>query len=329
MTRYSDCASINREVEERRALERICEMRNHRKKKTVRARKKKMALKYRLRRGVFFFLLMFAAGFLGYGVFRTVGAQIAEQPAQAAAGTGSQIPQKAAVSIQGPISGTSVQEDSESQKKEREDDPDIQQEEDADGEEDSLADAEAFPEEGEEEGKSTQAEPKPVSMADKESWSLILVNKKNRLPNDFTVESALVDDEHFLDSRIVDDARLMLADAKKDGILLTISAGYPLKAPRENTNAGEAGRACLEEHLTGLSLDLSTRFKQGEKDFEQTPAHSWLMRNAHKYGFILRYPKDKEPVTGVEYTPNHYRYVGKEHAGNMVDAKLCLEEYLR
>ena len=53
-----------------------------------------------------------------------------------------------------------------------------------------------------------------------------------------------------------------------------------------------------------------------------------MVENSHKYGFVLRYPKDKESITGIEYEPWHFRYVGKEHAKVMKENNFCLEEYV-
>ena len=69
----------------------------------------------------------------------------------------------------------------------------------------------------------------------------------------------------------------------------------------------------------GDRLDLS---------FEDTAAFEWLHDNAYKFGFILRYPKDKVSTTGYAYEPWHYRFVGREAATDIHFAGLCLEEYL-
>ena len=64
------------------------------------------------------------------------------------------------------------------------------------------------------------------------------------------------------------------------------------------------------------------------KSFENTDAFKWLSKNAHKFGFILRYPKDKTEITGYDYEPWHYRFVGREAATEIYLSGLCLEEYL-
>ena len=82
----------------------------------------------------------------------------------------------------------------------------------------------------------------------------------------------------------------------------------------------------ISEHATGLALDiLSDNYKDADDGYADTPEGQWLLNNVHKYGFILRYPKDKEHITGVIYEPWHFRYVGVEAATEMYHLGLCLE----
>ena len=84
------------------------------------------------------------------------------------------------------------------------------------------------------------------------------------------------------------------------------------------------------EHHTGLAFDVNCpEFTALEEGFENTAAFRWLDQHAHEYGFILRFPKGKESVTGVIYEPWHYRYVGINHAKLIKERKICLEEYLQ
>lgn len=78
------------------------------------------------------------------------------------------------------------------------------------------------------------------------------------------------------------------------------------------------------EHVTGLALDLNGV----RDDFDATPAFRWLDVHAQDYGFILRYPKDKQNVTKIKYEPWHYRFVGETAARAIKKNNLCLEEYL-
>lgn len=83
------------------------------------------------------------------------------------------------------------------------------------------------------------------------------------------------------------------------------------------------------EHATGLALDiLAVSYEKSNDDYAKTEEGKWLMEHAHEYGFILRYPKDKEHITGVIYEPWHYRYVGKQAAEEIYEQNVCLEEYL-
>ena len=83
------------------------------------------------------------------------------------------------------------------------------------------------------------------------------------------------------------------------------------------------------EHATGLAIDvLSENYKDANEGYADTQEGKWLAENAHKYGFILRYPKDKEHITGVIYESWHYRYIGVEAATEMFESELCLEEYV-
>lgn len=85
-----------------------------------------------------------------------------------------------------------------------------------------------------------------------------------------------------------------------------------------------SARAGYSEHQTGLAFDVN----QVDDSFANTPQAKWLAEHAWEYGFIIRYPKGKEGVTGYQYEPWHLRYLGKETAKAVQDSGLCLEEYL-
>lgn len=82
------------------------------------------------------------------------------------------------------------------------------------------------------------------------------------------------------------------------------------------------------EHQTGLSVDFVQGTTSLTKNFESSTAFAWLSENAHKFGFILRYPKDKTSVTGYDYEPWHYRFVGRTVASRIYEAGICYEEYI-
>lgn len=186
-----------------------------------------------------------------------------------------------------------------------------------------------------------------------EDWRLVLVNAKNKLESDYDVELGTVGN-YQLDARILDDLNAMLAAAKKDGHTLVIYSAYrPMERSRvlytnkvqQYINSGYT-RAAAEaeaarwiappgtsEHNTGLSVDLIsgdyfTKFNDLVHEFDTTAEFKWLYANCAEYGFILRYPEDKQEMTGITYEPWHYRYVGREAARDIMEQKICLEEYV-
>jgi D-alanyl-D-alanine carboxypeptidase len=107
---------------------------------------------------------------------------------------------------------------------------------------------------------------------------------------------------------------------------------YDRQVARFGLKAGEAlaARPGYSEHQTGWAMDVSARGQgcQIRVCFGKTKAGTWLVANAYKYGFIIRYPEFATPVTGYQYEPWHLRYVGKPLAKAMHDAKVStLEKY--
>ncbi|MBE6700984.1 MAG: hypothetical protein E7582_03750 [Ruminococcaceae bacterium] len=83
----------------------------------------------------------------------------------------------------------------------------------------------------------------------------------------------------------------------------------------------------ISEHQTGLAVDMHN-MSAASTAFGNTKEGKWLEENAHKFGFILRYPSDKTKITGINYEPWHFRYVGRYHATKMHELDMCLEEYI-
>ena len=88
-----------------------------------------------------------------------------------------------------------------------------------------------------------------------------------------------------------------------------------------------SARPGFSEHQTGLAVDVYNK-KESYTNFEKTEEFKWMQNNAHKYGFILRFPKDKENETGYQYESWHYRYVGKDIAEYIHKNNISLEEYI-
>ncbi len=102
---------------------------------------------------------------------------------------------------------------------------------------------------------------------------------------------------------------------------------------KENNVATYSCRPGTSDHQTGLAVDiiqssLPSEYSHLIQEFGDTEAGKWLAANAHKFGFVLRFPEDKENITGIIYEPWHFRFVGREHATIMYENNLCLEEYV-
>jgi zinc D-Ala-D-Ala carboxypeptidase len=133
----------------------------------------------------------------------------------------------------------------------------------------------------------------------------------------------------YLSEDVAREFSEMTVDAEKEGLRhFSINSGFR-DFDEQNVLYQEMGSdyalpAGHSEHNLGLSLDVgSTQMKMNE-----APEGKWLENNAWKYGFILRYPKDKTAITGIQYEPWHIRYVGLPHSGIMQEKNFSLEEYL-
>lgn len=181
-------------------------------------------------------------------------------------------------------------------------------------------------------------------------WNLVLANKWNKLPNDFSVKTVTLSNGHSIDERAYNDLQDMMDSARSEGLSPVICSSYRSmeyqidlydNQIKDYINKGYSESEAKEEtekwiaipgtseHQTGLALDIvSLDYQNLDEKQEDTPEQKWLLENSYKYGFILRYPKDKTDITGISYEPWHYRYVGKEAAKEIFDKKISLEEYL-
>ena len=190
-----------------------------------------------------------------------------------------------------------------------------------------------------------------VDPIPRDEWYMKLVNRDNVLTSDFTVETAKCSDGVDVDARIVDALNQMIADAKAAGMNVFVKTGYRTYAKQNSiyqyqvsqqlaagkTQAEAEAAAALitapagaSEHNLGLAVDiLSNTYPNYEDGFATSAEAQWLADNAAKYGFILRYPADKESVTGFSYEPWHFRYVGVDQAQRIKASGLSFEEYLQ
>ena len=182
---------------------------------------------------------------------------------------------------------------------------------------------------------------RPTDMSKNE---LILVNKYNYLAEDYVPENLVKISSSYayannnIKEEVLEAFIEMASASKEEDIVLIINSSYrsfkdqdtiwkTRKASSGTEKADQyAARAGFSEHQSGLSIDIA-QFNSSEEDFENTPAFSWLQNNAHKYGFILRFKKDAEDITGYSYESWHYRYVGKEVAEKVFNEDITYDEY--
>ncbi len=179
---------------------------------------------------------------------------------------------------------------------------------------------------------------------------LLLVNKDHALPADYEVSLATLNDGHQVAEVIYDDLMDMLSAAKEAGCSVVVASAYRTEQQQEQLlkqeirknmwngmNEEEAEADALltvapygySEHETGYTVDLVDANNQMLDDTQETTtANIWLRRNCWKYGFVMRYPRGKEDITGYSYESWHFRYVGKADAKEMTEERVTLEEYL-
>ena len=173
---------------------------------------------------------------------------------------------------------------------------------------------------------------------------LLLVNKHNYLTKEYKPDK-LVDvsvkycyGQNKISEEVYNKYISMYNAAKEEGLYLIITSAYREYEFQETlwkkyaAQQGEewadsiAARPGYSEHQSGLALDIVT-YNSNMNDFENTKEFKWLQDNAHKYGFILRYPKGKEKLTGYNYESWHYRYVGVETATKIKKLGITFDEY--
>ncbi|EJR65391.1 hypothetical protein IIO_01575 [Bacillus cereus VD115] len=179
----------------------------------------------------------------------------------------------------------------------------------------------------------------------------VVVNKEYGLPENYQPKDLVVPNVPFSFSGTVEKSHLRkeAADAleklfylaKQEGIQLNAVSGFRSYEYQKNLYANNVKRKGQEhtdrfsakpghsEHQTGLTMDVSSKSANNELElsFANTKEGKWLKENAHRAGFIIRYPKGKESITGYAYEPWHIRYVG-DIAENIYKEKLTLEEYM-
>ena len=156
---------------------------------------------------------------------------------------------------------------------------------------------------------------------------ILLVNKKYSLPSTYNPG---------VDATAYNALKNLQQKAKEAGHNIPLVSGFRSYSRQQtlyNNYVQQDGQTLADtysarpghsEHQTGLAFDVGAI----DDNYGNTPAGKWLTENAHKYGFIIRYLKGKESITGYKYEPWHIRYVGIEHATKISNQNITLEEYL-
>lgn len=169
-----------------------------------------------------------------------------------------------------------------------------------------------------------------------------LVNKYYKLNKDATFNDLINIEMEYSNNGIQSFRKVaytplvnMIENAKNDGIILRVLSGYRTYDRQEFLFNNSVNKNGLEhallysakpghsEHELGLAVDFNTT----DMSFENTKEYEWLKNNSYKYGFIERYKKGKENITGYGYEPWHYRYVGIDAATKIFAEDITFEEY--
>lgn len=184
-----------------------------------------------------------------------------------------------------------------------------------------------------------------------EDWELVLVNSTHFMEEDYVPELTEIEDNYYVDSRIAEELRQMLAAGRVAGLNFVICSAYRTMEKQESLYNNKVSRIMSEEglnyekaykeagktvaypgtseHQLGLAVDIVAKdYQQLDDGQANTDEAKWLKEHCYEYGFILRYPLDKTEETGIIFEPWHYRYVGKEAAKEIMERGICLEEYL-
>jgi len=184
-----------------------------------------------------------------------------------------------------------------------------------------------------------------IKKADIKKNNLVLVNKFNFLDKDYIPNNLeKINDKYFIygnsNKRLLNkEAKFFFEklseDSMKNNTPVYGQSGYRSYEDQEkiyNSSKNpdvDTARSGHSEHQTGLAIDVSSTKNGNMLNFEKTNSFLWMQNNAYKYGFILRYPKKKENITGYEFESWHYRYVGLKVAKDMHDNynNLTYDEY--
>ena len=185
-----------------------------------------------------------------------------------------------------------------------------------------------------------------IQKSDTSKGNLIIVNKYYQLDNDYYYGELVTMDKAYdnkngskLNKEAYSAFQKLVDAGEKEGYHIRNNSAYRsyntqsgLYNNYKNSNGLTwadkwSARPGHSEHQTGLALDVGVKNEYSLGKFESSPEFTWMKNNAHLYGFILRYPKGKEYITGYGYEPWHYRYVGVDVATYIYENNITYEEY--
>ena len=189
------------------------------------------------------------------------------------------------------------------------------------------------------------ATPKPDTLPNIniDSWQYVLASATSPIGDYAPPELVVVENAQQFDSRAAASLKNFIAAARAEGLTVCLSSAYRdyytqqylynRKVEQLGGDKEAAARIVLpagtSEHQLGLCADITDQFYEVKNEaLENTAMFQWMQEHCAEYGFVVRYPKDKQDITGVMYEPWHFRYVGEEAATYMVEHGLCLEEFL-
>lgn len=185
-----------------------------------------------------------------------------------------------------------------------------------------------------------------------ENGLIVLVNKTHALPPGYEAELHWLENKSCAVAEVMyDSLKEMLTDGSDLGLEFVVASGYRSRERQQellwedietamytqgltweeayDQETKETMPPGYSEHETGLAVDIvALSYQILDEGQEDTEENKWLRENCGKYGFILRYPRGKEEITGVSYEAWHFRYVGQEAAKEITERQITLEEYL-
>ncbi len=180
---------------------------------------------------------------------------------------------------------------------------------------------------------------------DTNGWNLILVNEDYHVPQNYAVKLTKLDNGERVDARIYPALQDMFDAAEEEGIYMIVREGYrtqedqqklmdeKVEEYKDKVQVKFVAKWYAEkwvafpgtsEHQLGIAVDINA----DGINSSGSEVYNWLEEHAHEYGFVQRYPEDKTEITGINYEPWHYRYVGEDVAKEMFEEDVCLEEYI-